>query len=152
MKLKNVLRLQPLETAGGWAIKMNYRTTLEAYRQTQYSMVITFMNIHGATKTDKRGLFPAGDVNRLLCADNFCYDTIYSIVMQDVCELRKVKGMGSARLGRILRVINDMAGFDIINTVADLKRHEYQEEIAHKIKMQQIEDYEAEYDDDLHAM
>ena len=152
MKLKDVLSLQPTETNGGWAIKMNYRTTLIAYREMQYSMVITFMTIHGATKTDKRGLFPAGDVNRLLCADNFCYDTIYSIVMQDVCELRRVKGMGSARLGRILNIINDMAGFDIISTIADLKRYEYQEEIAHKIKMQQIEDYEAEYDDDLHAM
>jgi len=128
MKLKHIL--QPVETADGWPIKMNYNTTLLVYKELQYGMVKSFMTIHGATKTDKPGLFPAGDVNRLLCADNFCYDTIYSIVMQDVCELRKVKGMGSARLGRILNVINDMAGFDIINTIADLKHFEYLDEIA----------------------
>ena len=127
MKLKHVL--EPVKTAGGWAVKFNYSTSLFAYREMQYSMVITFMTIHGATKTDKPGLFSPGDVNRLLCADNFCYDTIYGIVMQDVCELRRVKGMGSARLGRILNIINDMAGFDIINTVADLKRVEYIEDI-----------------------
>ena len=127
MKLKHVL--EPVETAGGWAVKFNYSTSLLAYREMQYNMVMTFMTIHGATKTDKPGLFSPGDVNRLLCADNFCYDTIYGIVMQDVCELRRVKGMGSARLGSILNIINDMARFDIINTVADLKRVEYIEDI-----------------------
>jgi hypothetical protein len=40
-----------------------------------------------------------------------------------------------------------MAGFDIINTVADLKRDEYEEDMAHKLKK-----WEAEYNNDLHAM
>jgi hypothetical protein len=140
MKLENILD-PPIH---GWnrdisdgaitMLNLNYTTTLSVYKKLQYAMVQQFITIHGATKTDKPGLFPAGDVNRLLCADNFCYDTIYSIVMQDLSELYKIKGMGVARLRRIFDIINDLAGFDVTHTIHELKCIEYEEEIARNKK------------------
>ena len=114
--------------------RINHHNTLLAYKELQYGLVQSFVSIHGASKTEDIPSFAAGDVNRLLCADNFCYDTIYKIIMQDKWELYKIQGLGRTRLDRIFKAINNLAGFDIIATIAEFRQDEELEQYMGKFE------------------